>query len=54
MLTKSTQNRHLIMPKYAHLKVGGGIVQNVEYHNKVLYRAKFLNEAFGFLMLFLF
>lgn len=38
------------MPKYAHLKVGGGIVQNVEYH-KVLCRANFLNEAFGFLLL---
>lgn len=30
------------MPKYAHLKVDGGIVQNIEYHNKVLYGAIFL------------
>lgn len=51
MLTKSTQNRHLTMPKYTHLKVGGGIVQNVEYHN-VLYRVKFLNEVFVVVVVF--
>lgn len=29
------------MPKRAHLKVGGAIVQDVQYHAKVLFRANF-------------
>lgn len=46
MPTKSTQNGYLIIPKYAHLKVGGGIVQDIQYHTTVLFRANFFNEAF--------
>lgn len=36
------------MPKYAHLKVDGGIASNVEYHDKVLYRANFFKLSFWF------
>lgn len=52
MPTKSTQNGHLIMPKYTHLKVGGGIVQDMQYHTKVLFRANFFNEAFVVVVVF--